>query len=425
MALIPSDAGLRIKLAADSPLQPLERPREISADLPELRLGQRFVANIQEVLPENTYRALVAGRSLTLSLPEGAKAGDTLELVVIDRTPRTILAQVDNLRQGASFSAHILEVLPGNTYRAAVAGRELTLQLDEPAEAGQTLDLRVVDRTPLSVIAERAPAPGTAAADYPYTTLSQAGRMIGNLLTPEGEAVPAAVLSRGQPLLNQGPTSVAELAGALAKAVTQSGLFYEAHQAQWIAGKRPLVTLLAEPQGRHSQPALLDAHAVTQSASAAGPAPAIEPAPEPSPLRAATLGQEPAATPPTRIAVPEDLRPLVQQQLDAVATQRVLWHGEVWPGQTMEWQIQRRQEEERPAAAADDQRWSTRLNLTTPRLGQVQAAINLAGGAATLVISATDVQAVTRLRNALPELEQALATAGVPLAGIAVKHEAA
>ncbi len=424
MALIPSDAGLRIKLAADSPLQPLERPREISADLPELRLGQRFVANIQEVLPENTYRALVAGRSLTLSLPEGAKAGDTLELVVVDRTPRTILAQVDNLRQGASFSAHILEVLPGNTYRAAVAGRELTLQLDEPAEAGQTLDLRVVDRTPLSVIAERAPAPGTAAANYPYTTLSQAGRMIGNLLTPEGETVPAALLTRGQPLINQGPTSVAELAGALAKAVTQSGLFYEAHQAQWIAGKRPLVTLLAEPQGRHSEPALLDAHAATGSAPASGSAPAAEPPPEPTLARTAKPGVELAAAAPTRVSVPEDLRPLVQQQLDAVATQRLLWHGEVWPGQTMDWQIQRRQEEEQPGSQ-EEERWSTRLNLTTPRLGQIQAAINLAGGAATLVIAATDEQTAGRLRSALPELEQALVAAGVPLAGIAIKHEAA
>jgi hypothetical protein len=40
------------------------------------------------------------------------------------------------------------------------------------------------------------------------------------------------------------------------------------------------------------------------------------------------------------LAVPEDLRLLVQQQLDAVATQRLAWHGEVWPGQTLNWQIE-------------------------------------------------------------------------------------
>lgn len=400
MALIPSDAGLRIRLTADAPLQALERPREIPADLPELRMGQRFVANIQEVLPENTYRALVAGRSITLSLPEAAKAGDTLELVVVDRTPRTILAQLDNLRQGANFSAHILEVLPGNTYRAAVAGRELTLQLEEPAQPGQTLELTVLERTPTTLIAERALPPEPGAARYPYTTLSQAGRMIGSLLTPEGEPVPAAQLSRGQALLAQGPTSVAELAGTLARAVTQSGLFYEAHQAQWLAGKRPLASLLAEPQGRHSEAALL--------AAQTGVAPAAAGAPE-----AARAGA----------SVPEDLRPLVQQQLDAVATQHLSWAGEIWPGQQMAWEIERRRGE--PQSEAEVDSWSTRLKLSTPNLGQVQAAINLAGGSARLVITAADEEVAARMRAALPTLEQALAAAGVPLSGIAIQHETA
>lgn len=407
MALIPSDAGLRIRLAADSPLQAIERPREIPGDLPELRLGQRFVANIQEVLPENTYRALVAGKSITLSLPESAKAGDTLDLVVVDRTPRTILAQVDSLRPGASFSALILEVLPGNLYRASVGGRELMLQLEEPAQAGQTLDLQVLSRTSGAVVAERAPQSEAGAASYPYATLSQAGRMIGGLLTPEGETAPAAQLSPGQPLLAQGPTSVAELAGALARAVTQSGLFYEAHQAQWVAGKRPLASLLAEPQGRHSEPALL---------AQAGAAPS------PGAASLAAAGSEK----PAPLSVPADLRPLVQQQLDAVATQRLAWHGEVWPGQQLQWQIERRQGEPGSDAPSDaEERWSTRLALTTPRLGPIRASINLGGGLAGLVIATPDADVAARLRAASPALEQALAAAGVTVSGIAVKHEAA
>lgn len=417
MALIPSDAGLRIRLTDDNPLQPLARPQVISPDLPELRPGQRFTANIQEVLPDNSYRALVAGKSLTLSLPEAAKAGDTLELVVIDRTPRAILAQVDSLRQGQNFSAHILEVLPGNTYRATVAGRELTLQLEEPAQAGQTLDLHMVDRSPATIIAERVPQPEVGTGNYPYATLSRAARLIGDLLTPEGESVSAAPLARGQPLLAQGATSVTGLAAALAKAVTQSGLFYEAHQAQWVAGKRPLDALLAEPQGRHSEPALLAAQA---RAGADAGAPLGSSESKAAGLKPESIAEHKNATLAT---IPEDLRPLVQQQLDAVATQRLLWHGEIWPGQEMEWQIERRKGDER-SGTEEEERWSTRLKLTTPGLGQIQAAVNLAGGAASLVIATGNADVAAKLRAATPALEQALTAAGVPVSGIAVKHEA-
>ena len=416
MALIPPDAGLRIRLTNDSPLQPLARPQEIPADLPELRTGQRFIANIQEVLPDNSYRALVAGKSVTLSLPEAAKAGDTLELVVIDRTPRSILAQIDNLRQGQNFSAHILEVLPGNVYRATVAGRELMLQLEEPAQAGQTLDLRVVDRSPLTIVAERVAQPETGVANYPYATLSRAARLIGELLTPEGESAPAAPLARGQPLLAQGPASVTELAAALAKAVTQSGLFYEAHQAQWVAGKRPLAALLAEPQGGHSEPPLLAAQ--TRAALAAS-------APQTDAESKAALVETSAEHKSAGAAsIPDDLRPLVQQQLDAVATQRLLWHGEIWPGQEMEWQVERKKGDERSGSEAE-QSWSTRLRLTTPGLGQIKAAVSLAGGNANLVIATANIDVAARLRGAAPALEQALTAAGVAVLGISVKHEAA
>ena len=402
MALIPSDAGLRIRLGNDSPLQALARPQEIPADLPELRQGQRFSADIQEVLPDNTYRALVAGKSITLALPSAAKAGDTLELVVVDRTPKSIVAQLDPLRQGEKFSAHILEVLPGNTYRASVGGREVRLQMEEPAEAGQTLELLVLDRGAAGIVAARAtPAALEAAAAYPYTTLSRAARLIGTLLTPEGSSTPAAELNRGQPLLGQGPSSVAELAGALAKAVTQSGLFYESHQAQWLAGKRPLTSLLVEPQGHHST-AALQAQAEPTGADVGAQAVAAE----------ASAG------------MPEELRPLVQQQLDAAATDRLLWHGEVWPGQDMNWQVQRRPPDEHDPSAAEEY-WNTQLTLTLPRLGSVRAVVTLSGAAVGIGLSAADETAARELRAAAPMLEQALAAAGVPAQGIRVKNESA
>ncbi|MBN3801001.1 flagellar hook-length control protein FliK, partial [Burkholderia sp. Ac-20392] len=43
---------------------------------------------------------------------------------------------------------------------------------------------------------------------------------------------------------------VAALRAALAQAVSESGLFYESHLAQWLAGQRPLAALMREPQAR-------------------------------------------------------------------------------------------------------------------------------------------------------------------------------
>ncbi len=387
MVLIPSDAGLNLRQPGDAALLPVARTPAIPADLPDLRQGQSFTATIEQVLPENTYLALVAGKSVTLSLPGSAKAGDTLDLVVVDRTARGFIAQLANLAQGQRFSAVILEALPGNLYKALVDGKPVTLQLDLPAAAGDQLDLQVVAQTP-GLITAQAANRSDAGNFYQYTSLSRAGQMIGQLLVPEGENPPAAALNRGQPLLSGPPVDAKELAPTLADAVGKSGLFYEAHQAQWVAGKLPLEALLQEPQGQHSAQAL-----PTQPANLA-----------------ASL-------------VPTDLKPLVQQQLDAVATQRLIWQGEVWPGQTMDWQIEQEPEGHGQGAEAE-QRWATTLRLSTPRLGQIQAALKLGGGGVRIALTAPSDATAADLSTAAPALEQALAAAGVPLLGMTVKHEA-
>lgn len=177
MALIPPDAGVRMRMQTETNLlQPALPVRELPAKLDDLRPGQNFTARIQEVLPDNSYKALVAGKQITLQLPEGAKANDVLDLVVVDRSGKAIIAkQVDG----------------GNA--------------------------------------------NAAAAPYAFAKFSPAARMIGQLLPADGQAAPPARLNGGQPLLAQPPGSpqaAAQLVPTLAKAVAQSGMFYEAHQAQ-------------------------------------------------------------------------------------------------------------------------------------------------------------------------------------------------
>ncbi len=383
MVMIPSDVGVRMRLQTEASLHPVAPVAEISADLADFHSGQVFSARIQEVLPENTYKALVSGRTLTLALPEGAKAGDTLELVVVDRTPRSIVAKLAN-------PSGLLE---GGT-----------------GELGQ------------------------------FTTLSRAAQVIGALLARDGDTPVPASLNRGQPLLttpllaSAGTATgsqqlAAQLAPQLAKAVSESGLFYESHQVQWMQGQRPLTSLLAEPQAAYSRLETLAAY--RQPAAPEAAQNVARDTGTPSILQA-LFGTEdtrpasnalPQSSPNTPAqAIPEELRPLVQQQLDAAATQRLAWHGEVWPGQEMHWEIEADDRHTNDGDANPERGWNTSLRLTMPRLGGIDASIRLTAKGVSIAIATPLEESASSLRDAAPALGSALASAGIPLLAIQVSN---
>ncbi|MBU1237175.1 MAG: flagellar hook-length control protein FliK [Gammaproteobacteria bacterium] len=463
MAVIPPDAGVHIRTQTDpGQVQALAPVRGIPAGLPEFQPGQAFTARIQEVLPDATYKALVAGKQLTLQLPEGANPGDVLELTVVDRTPRTVIAR-------------------------RTEGQPTPSQVD--------------------------------AKPYQYARISDTGQLIGRLLTAEGKTPPPAALNRGQPLVAQPPGTGVELAPALQKAVSQSGLFYEAHQAQWVAGERNLASLRAEPQGTlpaAPRPAPLGLPASTaeslvaqnraptgateslyvpnrtptgtteflyapnrpfagatgslyassspfagaaeslyapnrppagtaaeppgalqqSNAAAARGEPVVQARPEsvvrpgePSLARGEGQTQATAANAAqanTTPNVPDAIRNIVQQQLDAVATQRLAWHGEVWPGQSVDWAIQRDSIEDRdPGAteAGEAPRWSTSLRLTMPRLGTVDAVLQLSGNRLRVRLATTSADAANDLRQQTAGLTNTLSEAGLEVRSVEVRHE--
>lgn len=373
MALIPPDAGIRMRMQTEANLlQPVAPAHEIASELPELRPGHTFNARIQEVLPDNTYKALVAGKQLTLQLPEGAKPGDQLQLVVVDRSAKVIIA-----RQAESG--------------AAATGA---------AEAGA----------------------------YPFAKFSPAARMIGQLIPTEGEKAAPALLNRGQPLLAQPPqaqNAAAQLAPTLARAVTQSGLFYESHQAQWVTGQKPLEHLLQEPQGQRSSPTAF-VQAAAENAARIMPATTVN---TNSILQNLQTGVKVGAgdTAPGNATqtqqVPNELRPIVQQQLEAAATQRMFWHGEVWPQQAMDWEIELENDREADGRNDEDMRWRTSLSLTTPRLGRVDANLQLTASGVRITLATPYGASAADLRDESPKLAEALAAAGVPLLGLRVMHE--
>lgn len=374
--MIPSEIASRLQLTTDAAVPRVPTAQQVSDALADLVPGQRVLAEIQALLPNGAYRALVNQRDVTLALPFSAKAGDTLELEVVDNDGRLALALV--ARRGGQGEA--------------AAGGE------RPAVE---------------------------------TSLSRTASFIAELLPrrERGEQAQPAPLNANQPIAGKPPASAAELVPLLRQAITQSGMFYEAHQSQWVLNARPLETLLSQPQGRHS--ALAGPVPPTQdfrpsptptatTATAATPAIQEATAADTAPRALAAAPQQ-APLPPGQPVAP-DLLPIVQQQLEALATQTYVWQGQAWPGQPMQWEIVEEDGGRQADGEAEAPPWQTRLTLTMPQLGEVRAALRIAGGELTLSISAASGDAAMRLANGGDALRGQLAAAGLALGGFTVGH---
>ncbi len=377
--MIPSDLAARLRVMMEAAVQPPSVVRELPSDLPPYSPGQRFSANIQSALPDGTFRAIVAGRTVTLSLPQSAMAGDALELVVIDRTPRTIIAT------------------------------------------------------------QVAPSTENQSAPTSSTTLSRAAQLIGTLLTGTG-ATPgrAAPLARNAPILPAPPQTGQALAPLLQRAVSESGIFYESHQAQWVTGRLPLSALLREPQAQHSPlpqagteaADALAARAVDLATRRQATAPAANltlAALEAGPNAATTRLHEEArnaAAPSAAMAptLPDDLATLVRHQLDVLANQHVLWLGQVWPGQEMDWEIRDATRERNADGADDPAAWTTNLRMALPRLGGIAATVSLSTAGVAVNLRAAEDPSADILKAGADDLAASLGALGVPLLALKVEH---
>ena len=372
--MIPADLAARLRLINEAsffntepPVAGLQRAREIQAQLPELVPGQRFFATLQRTLPDGTFRAIVAGQQMTLSLNTAAKSGDTLELEVSQVTPRAVFARIVGAETAANANASA-----------------------QPA-------------------------------------LSQTGRLISFLLTGQPTPQPAS-LAANQPLLASPPTSGAQLAPLLRQALGQSGLFYESHQAQWVMGARDTASLMREPQAQAAAAQTATGRSAgtpapaTSLPSAAAPSAQLAAAEGSEHAGAAARAATDEAAPVRANPIPERLLPLVHQQLDALATNQYVWQGQAWPGQQMEWLIEDPERDGREGEASDPG-WNTTLRLTLPRLGNIEAQMHLTAAGVALRLRTDDETTIAALDANAAALASALEAANVKLTGLVVERQ--
>ena len=349
------------KPAQPQPTQPVAPASRVADVLSNLVPGQRVLAEVQAMLPNGSYRALVAQREVTLSLPFAAKAGDSLELEVTETNGKLTLAFVTNRGEA---------------------------QAKDPSVP---------------------------------TTFSNTGKLIGDLMKgvdgEGGRRPPPAALNGNQALLEQGPKSGADFAPLLKQALTQSGMFYEAHQARWVAGKLPTEALRQEPQGQLPAPAQGQNPQQASTAAQSGREASAQQAPQPQ------QNAQPAAQTTAQAGIPREITPLVQQQLDGLANQNYAWQGQVWPGQQMWWEIVEQNENASPNDNGEQKHWRTRLKLALPRLGGVDAQIHLhPDGSIALRIEADSDFGENHLRQAIPGLQSQMEAAGLKIQHVLIEH---
>jgi hypothetical protein len=291
------------------------------------------------------------------------------------------------------------QVSPG-MFRVRIGDQVVQMQLPAPIKSGDTVTLQVAATQPRLVFS-------MSASTNPLSTpeeLSATSRLLSALSQqqPEKALVRPAQKAPLWPV-PQAPESK-QLAGILREALSYSGLFYESHQAQWLQGSRTTVQLLQEPQN----------HPPAGQVAAA-----VKGREEDTPgggLPQSSLSQQNGKT----AEMPEHLQPLVQQQLNALETRQMVWQGQVWPGQVMQWEIH---EHGQPATQEDTgylRQWTTVISLNLPNLGEVNAKLHFGDGGLSLVLDAGSTTTRSALSGAAAQLAESMAGNGIPVINMRV-----
>lgn len=361
--MIHNDVLSQLQLLIKTSAPPLLEVSHQQLELPQLMPGQKVPAHVVANLPNGRFQVLIADKSLDMNLPKNTQPGDTVELVFVTTKPRLTFILAKDLANVATGSN------------------------------GTNLK--------------------------PQVSLSETARFLGGLLEKASQSgtaqAKAANIAQTAPLLAGAPGKILDFAQSLRGALTQSGLFYESHQAQWVSGQRPLTDLLHEPQGR------LSPAATNQSTLNIKPA-------ELQQTSSIVQNQNDALTAKPLASIhpahPETL-PIVRQQLEALDTRQVMWQGQVWPGQTMDWTIEERSAREQGSAGVEQPEWQTSLRLVLPQLGEISARLILHPQGMRIQLEAAETTTVKRMTEERSALQQGMESSGLKLAEIKVSHEAA
>jgi len=321
------------------------------------------------------------------------------------------------LEVGQQVQGKVQAQVSPNIFQVRIADQLVQMQLPSFVRSGSIVSLQVVSLQPKLTFS-------LSASTNPVSTseqLSSASRLFSSMSQQPIENRYVKSIQQSPLWVNSQSTSpdTVVLADKLHTALSHSGLFYESHQAQWVAGMRTTPQLMQEPQNllkpqaAPAQNIALSKTDTTGKSSALANAQTHTSVAMDSAFRLNSSGLAPS--------IPDHLQNLVQQQLHALETRQVLWQGHAWQDQEMRWEVRDESPRQQTNAPHEGQ-WATELQLNLPHLGNVSARLNFVGGAVSLALNVVEENTRATLNGASSELIEALNQHGIPVTQTSIKR---
>jgi hypothetical protein len=290
----------------------------------------------------------------------------------------------DQLAVGKSFQAVITSMMQDGKATVQFSpippqtqGPQLQMQLPQGLGVGDKIQLKLLNPAPDVAFQLESSSALTSSENI---NLSTGAKILLQLLqSADPNDSQSNFIKGNQALLSTPPADAKNIANELPthlhQAVQLSGAFYESHLKEWANGERTLSQVRQEPQNQN--PALKSA------------------------------AENQLDTPQTQF---------IPAQLNAQENRHFIWRGELFPGQAFEWQIK----DETPKQSSNNQApeeksWQTSVQFNLPKLGQVNATIQIVGNSAGFRISTQHPQSVDLLHQAKDLLNLSLESSGTQM----------
>lgn len=460
------------RLLRESGKPTLELSSVAAKALPSFEVGEEVTAKIVDTYGSNRFTVLVKDKLMTLNLDRRhafvGDSGSTIKLVVATVEPKLSFAMDAKAPMHMPDSSSKVLLSPATRYLSTLlfvanaaddAAQPKNLPLifqNKPgigiasvsslvAELADSVkSAAVFGGAKLSTVSESATAMvKTKMALDPElskgTTQAQSSQNVPRVLDAAGKAQSASAArfppglssllggekanAGGQALAlsplfeNMDALPTTGMAQLLKQAVTRSGVFYESHLADWAQSGRSLHALRQEPQANLKLPEKLaelgkpdgQNNASVQEAMKTGSATGLRD------RELAGLRNDSNTT---------QLGQLVHKQLDVLDQNQFSWQGIAWPGQAMDWRIEREQVDQREAhgGGEEESRWSTSLSMELPNLGGLAAKIALTPAGVIVRFQTDSADTAQAIEDNQLRLRENLQRAGLSLLNFAVSQ---
>jgi hypothetical protein len=374
--------------------------------------------------PEVSAAALLQGAPTPAVSGNGLVLGDDMAKLLQAVIKGNRLALLETINQqsmptgfapGQQLKGDVLAALGGGRFMVQVADRNMEFLLPKGISRGDVINLFFISDEPRQTfLMARFGLPGES-------KVSDTGRWLSGFLSETSGQHPAQATMNVLKTLLAEPTTDAVLLGKqLQQGLRESGLFYESHLTRWFGGEFPLEEILKEPQGRLS-PRLVQTVEKTEVPADELVRASIRTGS--TELMEAVFKKAGTSMAHEGIADQRSL-PIVSEQLTSLQNGQLVFRGDLFPGQHLEWTVAER-EERRNKSGGRERSWDTSVSISLPHLGPVTALLTLDGTHVAIKVHAENSSTVPVLEAGKARLIEQLEGAGLTSAKMSIGYEAA